>query len=199
MHNIFKNKAETRYWNLSCSKGYEHMLNAVSTMRDKQVVIDTGATLLGALNEHAGVIDAFGGSGYGVRIVFVGAHNADSSAAFRRYICAYKERRNVRTVIVLNAIIPTISDPEDFDLVGHEDISAIIEKRRIPVLYHPYMDPEYARWLMDGGRLPSVVLADRNLPFGSRLMYKEWFSQKSDPVIRAILAGGGDHGSSAVS
>ncbi len=197
MRHIFDDKADVRAWDLSRSKGYEHMLNDVSAMDGKTVVIDTGAALLGMLNEHAGLMNEFAKAGFGVEIIFVSGHNIDSSAAFRRYAKAYRDKDGVRTVIVLNAVIPDVEGLEDFDLARQPDIRAVIEKRGVPTLLHPYIDPEYARWLMDDGRLPSEVLADGGLPFGTRLMYKEWFSRKSDPVIRAILEGG-DHDSPAV-
>ena len=193
--NIMRNdqrikESEILHWNLGKEQGFEAMANDIERMSDKKVVVDTGASMLAMLTANTDFMTEIQKAlDCKIKVIFAVGALPDSAVAARQYIKAIHETADNKIDSHFVMISPTESTPESYVFNNEDDIQKAIKKLGMKTHFYGVVRQDFFDLTMKERKLPSAVLADLTIPFGTRTKYSLWVKGPSDSVIGEIMEG----------
>ena len=184
------NEADILHWNLGKEQGFEEMANAIEGMKDKKIVVDTGASMLAMLTANTDFMTEIQKAlDCKIKVIFAVGALPDSAVAARQYIKAIHETTDNKIESHFVMISPTETAPENYVFNNEDDIQKAIKKLGMKTHFYGVVRQDFFDLTMKERKLPSAVLADLTIPFGTRTKFSLWVKGPSDSVIGEIMGG----------
>lgn len=181
---------EILHWNLGKESGFEQMANDIEQMKDKKIIVDTGASMLSMLTANTSFIAEIQKAlDCNVTVVFVVGSLPDSAVAARQYMKAIHETEDNKIKSHFVMISPTENNPSNFVFYNEDDIQKAIKKLSMTSHFYGTVRQSFFDLTMKERRLPNQILSDSSMPFGTRTKYSQWVKGYSDGVIGDIIGG----------
>lgn len=181
---------QTRVWSMATDEGFEAFMDDVMAMSGQQVIVDTGANMLGLLTDQASFLaENLDEIGADACVIFVVGPGSESTGALKAYIKAVtKLEKPFRTHVVMMA--PEDIPQEAYDLMKPESgtVRQVMEGLGIETHFLGKIPERFFSEIMRGDCLPPSKLLEKWNGKMAAKRFAAWLRDQLDPVLAKIAA-----------